>query len=211
MDVEQLDQHVTPDGREQRALDLESLEIRVDGDEDKRTIVGYAAVFDKLSKPLFGFRERIAKGAFKKTIQEADIRALFNHDPNHVLGRTKAGTLRLQEDDRGLRIEIDPPDTQFARDLITSIQRRDIDQMSFGFRTIKDQWDHQPDGSVIRTLLEVELFDVSPVTFPAYPQTSVKVRDYLRAMAEESRAGAHSDLDWQADARRRQLELAEHE
>lgn len=207
-----IDQHVTPDGRELRALDLESLEVRKgDGDDNKRTIVGYAAVFDKLSEPMFGFREKIAKGAFAKTIKEADIRALFNHDPNHVLGRTKAGTLRLKEDSKGLKIEIDPPDTQIARDLMTSIERGDIDQMSFGFRVVKDEWDRKDDGSLIRTLLEVRLFDVSPVTFPAYPQTSVQVRDYLQALADESRAGAHSDLDWQADARRRQLELAEHD
>ena len=181
-----------PHGRERRSLPLETLEIRQE--DEGRRIVGYAAVFDQLSEPLFGgFREKIAKGAFKKTIREADVRALWNHDPNYVLGRTKSGTLKLREDDRGLAIEIDPPDTQWARDLMTSIERGDVDQMSFGFRVVKESWDRDADGTIIRTLREVELFDVSPVTFPAYPQTSVQVRDMLRSLADEpSRSGEHS-------------------
>jgi uncharacterized protein len=152
------------------------IELRVEGGESPK-IVGHAAVFDKWSEDLGGFREKIRAGAFKKTIKEADVRALFNHDPNFVLGRNKAGTLSLAEDDKGLAISIDPPDTQWARDLTTSIERGDIDQMSFGFRTIKDQWTTPKEGNENqRELLEVELFDVSPVTFPAYPQTDVGVR-----------------------------------
>ena len=151
------------------------IELRVEGDETKK-ITGHAAVFDKWSEDLGGFREKIRAGAFKKTIKEADVRALFNHDPNFVLGRNKAGTLSLEEDAKGLAISIEPPDTQWARDLTTSIERGDIDQMSFGFRTVKDLWTN-PDGKdTERELLEVELYDVSPVTFPAYPQTDVGVR-----------------------------------
>jgi len=152
------------------------IELRIEGDESKK-IKGHAAVFDKWSEDLGGFREKIRPGAFKKTIKEADVRALFNHDPNFVLGRNKAGTLELSEDEKGLAISIEPPDTQWARDLTTSIERGDIDQMSFGFRTVKDQWTTPQDGKENqRELLEVELFDVSPVTFPAYPQTDVGVR-----------------------------------
>src|SRR5690606_32247160 len=181
-----------PHGRERRSLPLETLEVRAE--DGKRKIVGYAAVFEQLSEPLYGgFREKIARGAFKKTLREADVRALWNHDPNYVLGRTKSGTLKLHEDDRGLAIEIDPPDTQWARDLMTSIERGDIDQMSFGFRVVKDDWERKPDGTIIRTLKEVQLFDVSPVTFPAYPQTSVQVRDMLRALDEPSRPEGHSE------------------
>jgi HK97 family phage prohead protease len=153
--------------------------------EDKQPkIIGHAAMFDQLSEPLFDFREKIAAGAFAKSIKKDDIRALFNHDANYPLGRNKAGTLKLKEDDQGLAIEIDPPQTQWARDLQESIRRGDISQMSFGFTVIKDSWEHNKGKESIRTLQEVKLFDVSPVTFPAYPQTSVAVRDYISALKE---------------------------
>jgi len=146
-------------------------------DSSPPKIVGYAAVFNQLSEDLGGFREKISPGAFRKTIQEADIRALWNHDSNYVLGRNKSGTLKLEEDSHGLRIEITPPETTWAKDLITSMKRGDVDQMSFGFRTIKDRWENDG-GRNIRTLLEVELFDVSPVTYPSYPQTEVQARTW---------------------------------
>jgi len=165
---------------------IEVAEIRVVGGEnEKKKIKGYAAVFNKLSEDLGGFREKIDPGTFKTSISRDDIRALFNHDANHILGRNKANTLRLEEDDKGLLIEIDPPDTQFARDLMELINRGDISQMSFGFIAIIDVWEYdkqKPDKDVVRTLQEAKLFDISPVTYPAYPQTSVKVRDYLQAI-----------------------------
>jgi len=160
--------------REERAY---KVEMRVDdGDEPK--IRGHAAVFNKLSVPLMGFREKISPGAFKKSIEDSDIRALWNHNPDYVLARNKSGTLILEEDKKGLAIEISPPDTQWARDLMETIKRGDVDQMSFAFQVTKDSWDESGKESV-RTLEEVELFDVSPVTYPAYPQTDVKVRSFL--------------------------------
>jgi uncharacterized protein len=171
------------DDIELRTFDI--TELRVDqGENQKPVIKGYAAVFNVLSEDLGGFRERVAPGAFKDTIAHDDIRALFNHDPNYVLGRTKNRTLRLVEDERGLAIEIDPPDTQWSRDLQESIKRGDITQMSFGFKAIKDEWSQADKKMPIRTLIENWLRDVSPVTFPAYPQTSVKVRDYLNALSK---------------------------
>jgi len=150
------------------------VEMRVeDGDEPK--IRGHAAVFNKLSVPLTGFREKVSPGAFLESIENSDIRALWNHNPDYVLGRNKSGTLNLEEDKKGLAIEITPPDTQWARDLMETIKRGDVDQMSFAFQVKKDSWDETGKESV-RTLEEVELFDVSPVTYPAYPQTDVKVR-----------------------------------
>lgn len=140
-----------------------------------RKITGYAAVFEKLSDDLGWFREKIQPGAFAETIGADDIRALWNHDSNFPLGRNKSGTLVLSEDDHGLKIEIDPPDTQWARDLMTSIDRGDVDQMSFGFQTLSDKWE-MVEGEDIRTLIKVRLFDVSPVTFPAYPDTEVGLR-----------------------------------
>jgi hypothetical protein len=159
---------------EKRIYPFTELEVRrVEGELPK--LVGYAAVFDSLSEDLGGFREKIAPGTFKKTIRKNDIRALWNHDPNFVLGRKKAKTLKLKEDDHGLRMTIIPPDTQWARDLLTSIDRGDVDQMSFGFRTIKDEWEEKK-RETIRTLTEVELLDVAPVTYPAYPDTEIALR-----------------------------------
>jgi Escherichia/Staphylococcus phage prohead protease len=169
-DVPEFKSHIA---QEIRSFPLE--EIRVEG-SDAPKITGYAAVFDKKSEDLGGFREVIRRGAFSKTIKEADVRALFNHDPNFVLGRTKSGTLSLEENAKGLKIAIDPPKTQIVRDLVIEpIKRGDIDQMSFGFQAINDKWGTENEGQV-RELLEVKLFDISPVTFPAYPQTSVQAR-----------------------------------
>lgn len=192
-----------------------NVEFRIDK-EDTPRIHGYAAIFDKWSEDLGGFREIIRKGAFAKTIKEADIRALFNHDRNYVLGRTKNGTLELAEDKKGLAIDIDPPDAQWAQDLTASIERGDIDQMSFGFRMIKQKWNEEDKKNPTRELLEVELVDVSPVTFPAYPQTSVSVREHIRSLQGEPDDAVHSlDVDEPDDAvhslalKRKRLRLAE--
>jgi len=154
------------------------LKLKIEKREDEPTkIVGYAAVFNSLSENLGGFREKIKPGAFRNALKISDTRALFNHDRNFVLGRQSAGTLKLKEDKTGLHIEIDPPDTSFARDLMVSIGRGDITQQSFGFTVKKDEWKDLDGDEPLRTLTEVgELFDVSPVTFPAYPDTNVAVR-----------------------------------
>ena len=154
-------------------------EFRVERREDgKKLIRGHAAVFN-VETDLGWFRERIAPGAFRESIETDDVRALFNHDSNFVLGRNKAGTLVMREDERGLYVEIDPPDTQAARDLVTSIERGDISQMSFGFQTIKDSWETEENAAKdLRTLEKVKLWDVSPVTFPAYQETDVAVRSH---------------------------------
>lgn len=133
---------------------------------------GYAAKFGSLSSDLGGFVETVRAGAFQKTIQESDVRALFNHDVNIVLGRNRAGTLRLAEDSTGLAYEIDAPDTMAARDLATSMERGDITQSSFGFDTIHDTWTTSDAGYPKRSLNEVRLYDVSPVVFPAYDDTA---------------------------------------
>ena len=182
-----------------RTFELDSLEIRV-GEGDSKKIRGHAAVFDKLSEDLGGFREIIDRGAFTGAVKRDDVRALFNHDPNYILGRNRSSpkTLTLEEDVKGLAIEIDPPDTQYARDLMVSIGRRDISQMSFAFRIDGkkgESW--EVDGEeksaldalmamfddkkheIVRHVIKARLYDVSPVTFPAYTQTDVKVRSLL--------------------------------
>ena len=154
-------------------------EIRVGTGDEEKKLIGYAAVFNSLSQDLWGFREQITPGAFEKTIKKEDVRALWNHDPNFVLGRTKSKTLILEEDDRGLKVEITPPDTQWANDLMASIARKDVSQMSFGFNVITDSWEIK-NGVNMRTLEEVRLIDVSPVTFPAYTATKIQARSLMK-------------------------------
>ncbi len=205
------------EGVERRAFNLSELRVDPGADGGMPTIRGHAAVFDQFSEDLGGFREKIKPGAFAKTIKEADVRALWNHNPDYVLGRTKSGTLSLSEDSQGLAIRCTPPDTQWARDLIVSMQRGDIDQMSFGFYTVRDEWDMNKDenGLVTRTLVEVRIFDVSPVTYPAYPQTSVSAREllhqHLSAAPPQAGHPAEGDEDPQAahDILRRRLQLLE--
>lgn len=157
-------------------MDVCKVETRAEGEPPR--IVGHAAVFNQLSENLGGFREQIKPGAFAVAINEDDVRALFNHNPDYVLGRSKSGTLTMKEDMQGLAIEIIPPDTQIARDLLVSMERGDISQMSFGFRVKAggQEWGEDANGDVVRTLTDLKLFDVSPVTFPAYPQTDAAVR-----------------------------------
>ena len=162
--------------KELRMLPLK--EIRINESDGGTCIEGHAAVFDSWSETLggtFPFKEKVRKGAFAESIGRDDIRALFNHDPNYVLGRNRAGTLELVEDDVGLRVRITPPDTSWARDITTSIRRGDISQMSIGFVVEDDEWSSK-DGIDTRELKKVRLFDVSPVTFPAYTATDVGVR-----------------------------------
>jgi len=191
---------------ERRTITLKELKV-VDALEEtggEPAIEGYASVFDSWSEELGGsspFREKVVKGAFEETIQNDDIRALFNHDPNYVLGRNKAGTLTLEEDDKGLKVKIIPPNTTWAKDLLTSIKRGDITQMSFGFTVILDRWSYE-DSTDVRELLKVKLFDVSPVTFPAYTQTECGIRSMFDIMRTHQTEVAKSK-----DTNKRKLEM----
>lgn len=146
-------------------------------DSEPKKIVGYAAVFDKPSEDM-GFIEYVRKGAFADALKTSDARALFNHDTDTLpLGRQSSGTLVLKEDDTGLLFEITPPDTQIARDLMTSIDRGDIKEASYGFIVDVDEWDYSNKDVVKRTIIKVrEVFDVSPVVFAAFNDTSVALR-----------------------------------
>lgn len=192
--------------RERRMIEVSDLRVAArangEGEDPAPVIAGHAALFDTLSEDLGGFREKIAPGAFSKALG-GDVRALFNHDPNFVLGRTRAKTLRLAEDSRGLTFEIDPPDTSAAQGILESIRRGDVSQMSFAFRTVSDVWEDNADGESIRTLVEVELFDVSPVTFPAYRETDVAVRSLEAWRSAQAPTIKHRP---QAEARQRQAE-----
>lgn len=170
---------------ERRTYTVRNVETReADG---KMKLAGYAAVFNDSSVPL-PFSERIAPGAFRKTLSETpDVRLLINHE-GLPLARTKNGTLLLTEDQVGLRFEAELPDTTEARDLWTLVQRGDVDQMSFAFRVIRQKWNQD---RTERTLTEVSLADgdVSVVTYPAYPTTSVEAREHLRKAIEAVKEG----------------------
>ena len=166
-----------PKTNERRYLKIK--EMRASTQEDEKILDGYAALFDT-EADMDWYREVIRPKAFNKTLSDgADVRALQNHDPNYVLGRTKSETLKLAVDNVGLRFSITLPNTRFANDLWESVSRGDVDQASFGFQTIQDRWTYSDvDGELpVRELLEVKLFDVSVVTFPAYSQTTVSARD----------------------------------
>ena len=176
-------------------------EIRMTDEGEGRTIVGYASVFNTPTDIGGMFREQIAPGAFADAIGRDDVRALIDHDPSKVLGRNTAGTLRMSEDKKGLRVEIDMPDTQQARDLQVSMARGDIDQMSFGFQALRQEWD-RTDDVPLRTIQEATLFDVSVVTFPAYPEAKAGLRS-LQAI--QSKSVSHRTLA-RVTMRQRQLE-----
>jgi len=156
--------------------EFSGVEFRVEGDAGK-TLVGHAATFDD-KYPVWDFDERIDSRAFDEAIKDDDVRALFNHDPNLVLGRNKSGTLRLSTDSVGLVSEIDLPDTPTGNEVRTLVDRGDIDQMSFAFSVIEEEWEHKEDGRDLRTIKKAALHDVSPVTYPANPKTDIAVRSH---------------------------------
>lgn len=140
-------------------------------------IEGYFAVFNSIYEIWDKATESIAPGAFTETLKDADVRALINHDTRLVLGRTKAGTLELKEDERGLwgRILINPND-QDAMNLYERVKRGDVDQCSFGFEIVREETEIRDDGSYHWTIIEVRLYEVSVCTFPAYEETEVSAR-----------------------------------
>jgi HK97 family phage prohead protease len=166
-------------------------ELRAGGNSSKLT--GHAAVFNQEADIGGMFLERIERGAFTAAIPRDDVRALWNHNPDYVLGRNTAGTLSLREDETGLAVEITPPDTQWARDLMVSIKRGDVSQMSFGFQVTEATWDKTGERNV-RVVRAVRLLDVSPVTFPAYSGTDVNVRSAAEIAADMDTGIVQRDL-----------------
>ena len=155
--------------------------IEIETREDGPPVIrGHAAVFDIIESGGW-FREKVAPGAFRISLQEDDIRALWNHDSKYVLGRNRANTLKLWEDERGLAVEISPPDTQQAMDFIELIRRGDVSQMSFGFQVKRSTWIEEKDEDDLRVLDEVKLWEVSPVTFPFYKDTDIGIKAEYRA------------------------------
>ena len=183
---------------ERRAL-TSPLEVRAA--DAVRTASGYAAMFNSETDIGGYFREVIAPGAFADTLKTSDVRALVDHDTGRVIGRMSAGTLRLAEDDTGLRAEIDLPDTTEGRDLAVLLSRGDISGMSFGFQVRKETWDETGDMPV-RTIQAVDLYEVSAVAFPAYDDTSIALRSLEEAQerAAKERARREADAKRKADS-----------
>lgn len=163
--------------RWERRTQTGTVERRADSG-DRAVIGGYAIVWDRRSSNLGGFVEIVKPSATSKTVREADIRALKNHDPNLVVGRSRGDrpTLVLREDSIGLDYSIHLPDTSTARDLLEEVQGGLITGSSFGFRTIRDSWGETEEGFPERALEEIALRDVGPVTFPAYPDATAGKR-----------------------------------
>lgn len=179
----------------------DQIELRLDfGDAPAdRGLVGYAAVYDSLSEPLGGFRERLAAGAFANVLgRKPDVRCLFNHSDSAVLGRTSSGTLTLLNTVKGLRFQVpDLPETTYARDLREMMKRGDVTGCSFAFTVPQggDSWAEEVvDGqkTLVRTVHEIgRLFDVGPVAFPAYANTEVSLRDARESLARFQRRNGY--------------------
>jgi len=175
---------VTTEVDEKRSIAYSNLEVRAV--DDGKTLIGYAAIFDSPSE-FMGFTEFVKRGAFSKTLNDgADVRLLIDHD-GVPLARTRSGTMALEEDDRGLRVEaeLDPLNPDAAR-IMSAMRRGDLSQMSFAFRTVKDSWNGD---RTVRELREVQLFDVSVVTFPAYEQTMAELRSKNETATVQTTSG----------------------
>ena len=165
-----------------------TIELREDLKDDggeSRGLKGRITPFNVLSRDLGGFREQIAPGAFEQALKRSDVRGLFNHNSDHILARQSAGTLALEESDKGLEFDMDLPDTQIAHDVIENVRAKNITGNSFSFIVEKDEWNYSDKKMAIRTVVEVrEVFDVGPVTFPAYDRgTKVSARSIELAHA----------------------------
>lgn len=189
---------INPPITEKRELPQSTIELR-ETEDGQRTITGYAVKWEMKSHTMgwfTRFREQFKKGAFTESLNKEDQRALWSHDTSKVLGRTKNGTLRLYEDDIGLRFELDLPNTTLGNDAYETIKRGDVDGVSFGFRMLKQEWDEADPDNVVRTITQADLFEISPVGFPAYPDSQVSARseDPYKAYLEEKQQLENREL-----------------
>lgn len=183
--------------------DLEIRSAALSADSESKKLVGYVVQWNKESETLWGeYVERFAPNAFTDSLKSGkDVRALFEHDHTKLLGRTSSGTLKLEEDSTGLRFELIPPDTQLGRDLLVSVERGDISGMSFGFRTIKNEWDFSVEPN-LRTVQQAELVEITVTSIPAYPDSSLEILKRSQAVAK-----GQNVANWQDENRRKWLQL----
>lgn len=165
---------------EKRNLATNDVEIR-ESEDGKRTLTGYAVKWEMKSVTMGyfkRFKEQFKRGAFTESLTNDDQLALWSHDTSKVLGRTKNGTLRLFEDEIGLRFELDLPSTTLGNDAYETIKRGDVDGVSFGFQMQKQEWDENDVDNITRSVLKAKLLEISPVAFPAYPDSQVSARSH---------------------------------
>lgn len=203
-----------PEGLEKRVFTIE-MRAAADGEagDAKRTVTGYAAVFNSPSEDM-GFIEYIEPGAFREAITKSDVRALFNHDPNYILARTASGTLQIEEDAKGLRYQFTIPETTFGNDFAVMLQRGDVSQSSFSFTVKEQEWETKKDEAgnthYTRRIKKVErLYDVSPVTYPAYPDTEVALRSLESTQKETPPETDNQQPETDQNHRARLLEAIE--
>ncbi|MFK4432182.1 HK97 family phage prohead protease [Bacillus wiedmannii] len=165
---------------EKRELLSSEIEIReIEG--GLRTITGYAVKWEMKSVTMGywrRFKEQFKRGSFTDSLTQDDQLALWSHDYSQVLGRTKNGTLRLFEDEIGLRFELDLADTTLGDDTYKTIKRGDVDGVSFGFQMVKEEWDESNTDNIVRSVTKAKLVEISPVAFPAYPDSQVSARSH---------------------------------
>ncbi len=158
------------------------IEYRADSDGESKKLRGYAARFGEITD-LYWFEEEILPGAFRNAIVRDDIRALIDHNPSLIIGRNKANTLKLIEDEKGLLDIIDPPDTSAGKDIVTSVERGDVTGQSFSFRVNEETWisgkKRGENKKDLRQLKDLELRDISIVTYPQYKTTEVSFRNKI--------------------------------
>lgn len=225
-EIEELKGRASTGTREQRFVPAAAAGVDLRAKGETNSVEGYGALFND-EVVIYGlFRERILPGAFRDTIAADDIRVAFNHSPNFIIGRTSAKTAEMSEDEKGLKYQADPPDTTWARDLVTSIKRRDITGSSFQFEIERDEdeeWDftQTKQGKLpLRTIKRAKLWEAGPVAYPAYENTTVSARavgHFERARDAFERAAAAAEAppvsgDVQALARAKsELEILEAE
>jgi uncharacterized protein len=189
-------------------------ELRAAGSDNTPRVEGYAATFGAVAD-LGNFREVIQRGAFKRTLANGDdIVLLFNHDANMLLGRKSAGTLQVEEDDKGLRFSCALPETSVAKDVYANLRAGNLRECSFGFYVNGqegEEWTRTADGTPLRTLKDVTLFDVSVVVNPAYPNTSAAARNVIAASVEARMAQFAAETELEARRKRAQSVLDQHQ
>lgn len=183
------------------------LELRASsGDEESRVIEGYAALFNVRSELMYDFYEVIAPSAFDEA-DLSDIRALFNHDPNSILARTSSGTLEVEVNEKGLFFRFEPPNNTLGNDLLESVRRGDISQSSFAFTLLPDgdNWSRdESDDMLVRTITKIDrVFDIAPVTYPAYALTTVSARNLSAAQSQHK----STDTNFLTSYRSRQIQV----
>lgn len=191
-------------------------QLRADSQGEDLVLTGYAAMFDSESEDLGGFREVVKPGAFTRSLRAGkSVMALQDHNPSLVLGRTTNGTLQLSEDSRGLKFRCVLPDTQVARDAHALVKRGDVTGCSFAFQAVDQSWADKRDGNgnlyACRSLLDVDLIDVSPVvTYPAYPDTTVAARNlFPNGVPAEIRSHLSTDAALQSYSMQKRRKLTD--